>query len=376
MTGFKDLTFEGGDRYSDYTHGGGNMTYKAGLDWQIIPDLRLRGSYERAVRAPNVTELFAPLVPGLVAGHDPCAGGSPAFTPAQCLNTGVPLANYGTVSQCVSGQCGGLFGGNPDLTPEIGKTWSVGFVFTPTFFRGFSLSFDYFNISIANAITTIPFNGIMNACGVQDQASACAFIHRDPTIGYAITGSTGPGQLGGYVDQIEVNAENLSTKGFDVNMDYRTSLADWHMGDMGSLDFNFTGTYLNSLDFTFPGLAYDCAGLYGPTCGAPSPKWRHQFRISWTTPWNLTLSVNWRYLAGTSLDFNTSNPALSNGFTDVQPGDAHVPAFNYFDFSLQYKFQDRYTVRAGVNNIFDRTPPLVDSNSFPVSAPPFGNGNT
>lgn len=377
MTGFKDLTFEGGVRYSDYTHGGGNVTYKAGLDWQIIPDIRLRGSYERAVRAPNVTELFAPLVPGLVAGHDPCAGGTPTFTAAQCLNTGVPLANYGTVSQCVSGQCGGLFGGNPDLTPEIGKTWSVGFVFTPTFFRGFSLSFDYFNISIANAITTIPFNGIMNACGLQAQVAACDFIHRDPTIGYAITGSTGPGQLGGYVDQIEVNAENLSTKGFDVNMDYRTSLADWHMGDMGSLDFNFTGTYLNALTFTFPGLVpYNCAGLYGPTCGPPSPKWRHQFRISWTTPWNLTLSVNWRYVAGSSLDFNTDQPALQNGFKDIQPGDAHVQAFNYFDFSGQYKFQNRYTVRAGINNIFDRTPPIVDSTSFPVSGPPFGNGNT
>ncbi|HEY1879692.1 MAG TPA: TonB-dependent receptor, partial [Caulobacteraceae bacterium] len=377
MTGFKDLTFEGGVRYSDYTHGGGNTTYKAGLDWQIIPDIRLRGSYERAVRAPNVSELFAPLVPGLVGGHDPCAGAHPAFTAAECLNTGLPLANYGTVSQCVSGQCGGLFGGNPNLTPEIGKTWSVGFVFTPTFFRGFSLSFDYFNITVDNAITIIPFQGIMNACGLANDPAACGFIHRDADIGYAITGSTGPGQLGGYVDQFENNAESLGTKGFDVNADYRVALADWHLGDYGSLDFNFTGTYVHSLDFKFPGLQeFNCAGLHGVTCGAPTPQWRHQMRVNWTTPWNLTLSLAWRYLSGTSLDFNTSNPSLQNGFTDTQVSDAHVPVFNYFDFSFQYKFHNRYTLRGGINNIFDRTPPLVDSTSFPISGPPFGNGNT
>jgi outer membrane receptor protein involved in Fe transport len=383
ITGFKDLTFEGGVRYSDYTHGGGNVTYKLGLDWQIIPDIRLRGSYERAVRAPNVSELFAPLVPGLVGGRDPCATpstGTPSFTAAECLNTGVPTAVYNTPngpSPCVSGQCGGLFGGNPDLTPEIGKTWSVGFVFTPTFFRGFSLSVDYFNIKITNAITTIPFAGILTACGVDNIAADCAFIHRDPTIGYSLTGSTGPGQLGGYVDQFETNAESLGTTGVDVNLDYRTSLSDWHMGDMGSLDFNFTGTYVHALSFAFPGLdPFNCAGLYGPTCGAPTPKWRHQFRISWTTPWNLTLSVNWRFLNATTVDFNTDQKTLQNGLTAYLPTDARVPDFSYFDFSFQYKFRNRYTIRGGVNNIFDRTPPILDQSSYPITAPPSGNGNT
>ena len=88
---FKDLTFEGGVRWSDYTHGGDNVTYKLGLDWQVVPDLRLRGSYERAVRAPDVSELFSPAVPGLVPGSDICApsqtGVASSLTAAQCFPT-------------------------------------------------------------------------------------------------------------------------------------------------------------------------------------------------------------------------------------------------------------------------------------------------
>jgi outer membrane receptor protein involved in Fe transport len=378
MTFFKDLTFEGGYRYADYTHGGGNSTYKLGGDWQIIPDLRLRVSYERAVRAPNVSELFAPVVPGLVAGTDPCAGAAPKFTAAECLLTGVPTANYGEVPKCVSGQCGGVFSGNPGLSPETGKTFSAGFVFTPTFFRGFSFSLDYFNIDVSNAITVIPLRVALNGCAQQGITADCALIVRDASTGFGLTGSAVPGTLGSYVLQRPQNAESLSTRGIDINADYRTSLADWHMGDMGSLDFNFTGTYVNKLVTSFPGATYDCAGLFGVTCGTPTPKWRHQFRITWVTPWNLTFSANWRFIGGTALDFNTSQASLQdpNGFKDINPTDAHIPSFSYFDLSFQYKFRNRYTVRGGVNNIFDRTPPLLDSTSFGISAPAFGNGNT
>ena len=372
MPFFKELTFEGGVRYADYTSGGGNTTYKVGGDWQITSDLRLRASYERAVRAPNVQELFAPGVPGLVAGSDPCAGAHPAFSVAQCVLTGMPANVYGTAPQCVSGQCGDFTQGNPNLSPEIGKTFSVGAVFTPTFFRGFSASVDYFNIVVDKAIVTLPLNLVFTGCAVDNVAAQCANIHRDPGFNYWVGGSTN-----GFVFLPEVNAGSLSTRGIDVNADYRVTLADWHVGDYGSLDFNFTGTWVDKLATQLPFQpVYDCAGLYGTTCGTPTPKWRHQFRISWTTPWNLTLSAAWRYLSPTSLDFNSGQASLQNGFIDVLPTDAHIPSFSYFDMSFQYKLRDRYTFRGGVNNIFDRTPPLLDSNSFGISAPAFGNANT
>ncbi|MGH7023525.1 MAG: TonB-dependent receptor plug domain-containing protein [Caulobacteraceae bacterium] len=372
MAMFKDLTFEGGARYSDYTSGGTNWTYKAGLDWQIVPDLRLRGSYERAVRAPNVDELFAPQVQSLFGGGDPCSGVSPTYSEAQCALTGVQPGQYGGITPCVSGQCGLVTGGNPDLTPEIGKTWSVGAVFTPTFFRGFSASVDYFNIVVDNAVTVIPAQQILAGCALQDIALDCANISRN---GNGLLFGTG-----GFVRSLNINAASLKTSGIDINADYRASLADWHLGDVGSLDFNFTGTWVHSLSTTLLGVGtWDCAGLYGLTCGTPAPQWRHQFRVSWTTPWNLTLSVNWRYLAPTNLDFNSSQPLLAAASpygTDFWPTDAHIPAFNYFDVSFQYKFRNRYTIRGGVNNIFDRTPPIMDTNSFGISAPPAGNANT
>lgn len=379
----KDLTLETGYRYSNYTSGGGNSTYKVGGDWQITSDIRLRASYERAVRAPNVDELFAPSTPGLVAGADPCAGVNAQYTAAQCYNTftnsfpHLTLAQYtaqdyntGTVAQCISGQCGTLTAGNPDLKPEVATTKSFGFVFTPTFFRGFTFSMDYFDIEVKDAIVVLPLNVIFRGCALTD--SFCNLITRDPT-NLAIYGGNGLG----FINQTELNAESLATKGVDVNGDYRTSLSDWHLPDYGSLDLNFTGTFVNNLTTSFPGSVYNCAGLYGTTCGTPTPKYRSQTRLSWTTPWNLTLSVQWRYLSATRLDLNSSQVALQGapGMSQVY-NDERIPDFNYFDVSFIYKFRDRYTIRGGVNNIFDRIPPLVSANSFAISAPPFGNANT
>jgi outer membrane receptor protein involved in Fe transport len=384
VTAFKDLTFEGGVRYSDYTHGGGNVTYKLGLDWQVIPDIRLRGSYERAVRAPSVSELFAPEVPGLVVGTDICAGPVTANTPtaAECYNTVVhsnpniteaqfASTFYGHIPQCISGQCGTTTGGNVDLKPETAKTYSFGAVFTPTFFRGFSLSVDYFNIQVDDGITVLPLNLILTSCALQDNPTTCALINRDPNDRLALFGGLG---AGGAI-QTEVNASSIKTSGVDVNADYRMSLSDWGLGDMGGLSFSFTGTYVHDLITTFPGQTYNCAGLFGTTCGTPTPKWRHQARLSWNTPWNLTLSLAWRYIAPNNLDQNTNQPALAGAFDGVKT-DAHIPAFSYFDLSFQYKFRNRYTLRGGVNNIFDRTPPLLDTNNVGISGPAFGNANT
>ena len=381
----KDLTFEGGYRFSDYSLGGPNSTYKLGLDWQVVSDFRLRGSYERAVRAPNVQELFSPQVPGLVAGTDPCGGATPKFTAAQCYNTftgsapGVSQATfastiYGNIPQCVSGQCGDITGGNPNLKPEVATTKSIGFVFTPGFLPGFSLTADYFNIAVDGAIVTLPLNLVLNSCGLQNNATSCALIQRDPQTS-AIFGGAQVGAKGNVI-LTNVNAGSLKTSGVDVNADYHREIPDFGGRSWGSLAIHFEGTYVHDLITSFPGETYDCAGLYGTTCGTPTPKWRSQTRLTWNTPWNLQLSVNWRYLGPTNLDFNSNQTALQNGFTDTLPTDAHIPSYSYFDVAATYRLKDRYTFRAGVNNVADRTPPLLDSNSFGISAPAAGNANT
>ena len=369
----------------------------------MFPDIRFRGSYERAVRAPNVQELFLPQAPGLIAGIDPCAGtlstdSNNRPTAAQCFNTfknaapNLTLAQYTDtyytpdignpnpiVPQCVSAQCNTVTGGNPDLVPEVSDTKSFGVVFTPTFFKGFSLTVDYFDIKVDHAILDLglPFKSIINGC-LGGDAVACGLINRNPNFDYALFGGNGAANYG--LVTTAVNAAQLATRGVDVNTSYRFAFRDFNMPDYGSLSLDFTGTYVSKLSTTLPGEEpYNCAGLYGTTCGTPTPKWHHQFRVNWITPWNVTLSVNWRYLSPTNLDCNTANATLTNCNvtpTDTNPSDAHIPAFSYFDMSFTWKVKDRYTFRGGVNNIFDRTPPLLDTNNYGIAAPAFGNGNT
>jgi iron complex outermembrane receptor protein len=375
---FKDLTFEGGYRYSDYTSGGGNSSFKVGGEWQIVPDIKLRASYERSVRAPNVDELFTPQSAVLSAGTDPCAGPTPTYTAAQCYNTirnsapNLTLAQftntvYGNILQC-GPQCQSLTGGNPNLKSEVGKTVSFGVVFTPTFFRGFSVSVDYFDIKVDGAVATAPFAGTVSACALQ--GIGCSSIFRNPTAQYGFLGD-------GYGP--DLNLENigaLKTSGIDVNANYRISLEDMHMPAWGSLNLNFTGTWLRNLITELPVGTYDCAGLYGLTCGTPNPKFRSQTRLTWTTPWNLSLSLNWRYLSATKLDYDTGNPVFAQGFTDMSPTDARIPDFSYFDLAFSYKLKERYTIRGGINNIFDRTPPILSGTSAAAGGPPALNGNT
>ena len=392
----KDVTFDTGYRYSDYTSGGGNSTYKFELDWQTTSDLMLRGSYEHAVRAPNVQELFLPASPGLVAMLDPCAGSAPSLTAAQCLNTyqhslpGLTLAQltaggydyngtilgplYGHTNQCPAAQCGSFAGGNPSLKPETADTFSYGFVLTPTFFRGFSLTVDYFNIDVKQAIVQEPGETLLTNCATLDNAYDCSNVMRYQGTAFGVYGGEGAGEI----NQQLLNASALKTSGVDVEAQYHLRLADYGVGDWGSLAFAFNGTYVHDLITILPdGTQYNCVGLYGITCGAPSPKWRSTLRISWNTPWNLTLSAAWRYYGAASLDFNTNQGDLQDGtYKDTLSTDANIPAISYFDLAATYKCKDRYTIRAGVNNVLDKSPPLVDQSSFGISAPPFGNGNT
>ena len=174
-----------------------------------------------------------------------------------------------------------------------------------------------------------------------------------------------------------VNASSLKTDGVDVNANYRVDLDDWGAKDMGSLSMSFMGTWLDHLTTILPDKTqYDCAGLYGVTCGTPSPHWRHQVRLTWNSPWNASFSASWRFIGNTSLDFNTNQFDLQNGFKDVLPTDAKIGNVSYLDLSATWRIHEHVALRGGVNNVLDVTPPLLDANSFGISAPPFGNGNT
>jgi outer membrane receptor protein involved in Fe transport len=373
----KLLQFEGGYRHSDYSSVGGTDAYKLAGDWQIVDDFRLRASYQRAVRAPNVLESFSPNNSVLVGFQDPCSsngGDGPSLTLAQCQLTGVDAAHYGsTLLDCPSAQCRNIVGGNANLKPETSTTKSFGVVFTPTFFHGFNASVDYFDINVQNLISTYGALFLVTQCAQTGDPFLCSLVKRDAN-------QTLFSEAANLVN-VTRNTGFIRTKGVDMELNYRTSFSDMGMGDIGALSFNLVGTWTDKLQIepvpgtiTGGGGSYNCAGLFGVTCGTPVPKWRHKLRVTWTTPWNVGLSVNWRYMSGVKFDGNDPNPLLNLGIDDKIDG--KIKAYNYFDLAGTWTVRDGTTLRFGVNNVFDKDPPLVDTNTIGISSPPFGNGNT
>jgi outer membrane receptor protein involved in Fe transport len=343
-------------------------TWKFQGDWQIVSDVKLRGGYNRAARAPNTFELFNEDTVALTTGFDDhCSGATPVASLAACERTGVTPAQYGHIVDCPAAQCSQLTGGNVALQPEKADTYTWGIVFTPTMLPNFTFTMDYFTINIADAISDVgvPANISLAQC-LAGPSPLCANIHRGP--GGVIFGQNG------FIDATDINAARVTTDGIDFTSGYKHDLDFIGAGDLGSMVFNFTGTYTASSTTTpFPGAgSFDCAGLFGVTCGEPTPTWRHVVRATWISPWDVNLSLNWRHLSGVSFDGNSSNPLLN-----IQPFNTvteNISSFDYFDLSGTWQVRNNLEIRAGINNLFDRDPPIVDAN---IAGPGiFGNANT
>jgi iron complex outermembrane recepter protein len=368
-----DLALDAGYRYSDYSTAGGVSTYKIGGEWAPIPDIRFRASYDRAIRAASILEAFSPAIVtnSSIVESDPCSGaaGAPATaTLAQCERTGVTAAEYGNgastnqIAQCPASQCTILESGDPNLKPEQSDTYSVGFTVTPSFLKGFTGSIDYYDIKIANEISTVPISLDLAECLNGGPSGFCAPIHR--SAGGFLFGSTVAGL--GYISAPDLNVASAENSGLDFQGDYRLRLEDVGVQGMGSVSFNFVGTYLLSQKTQVSPLVapYDCAGLFGPTCETDNPVWRHTFRITWNTPWNILASLQWRYLSGASLDINSTQPTLAllnavAGNGTFGPADDKLPAINYLDLSAAWRINATLTIRGGINNILDQDPPLI-----------------
>ena len=361
MPFFQELIFEAGYRYSDYSTGINAHTYKLGFQWEPVEDIRFRGSYNQAIRAPNVLELFTPqsVTNTSDVGEDPCASGvDPDDRPTleECLRTGITPAQYGAIPQCPADQCAVLTGGDTNLKEETAKTFTVGFTAQPSFLPGFTLSADYFTIEIEDIIGTIPLEIILAECLETGEDFFCSRIVRNPVNGI-LFGTTAVG--GGYFNGLTTNVAESTTSGVDVQASYRLPLDDWGMDGYGGLSFSFAGSWLiEQGNVPLPGFEeYDCAGFYGSTCASVYPEWRHTARANWTMPWaDATLSVAWRHWGETKYENLSDDPGLSN---DPDLFVNEIDAVNYFDVSGLWNMTDNVRFRAGVNNIFDEDPPLL-----------------
>ena len=375
---FQDLSLGLGYRHSKYDVRGATKqnstdTYKIEGKWSPIDDITLRASYNRAVRSPNIGELFTNQSVGLFAGTDPCAGTAVAGlvngnTAAQCARTGVTAAQFGNLLPNTAQQYNGLFGGNLNLSPEKSTSYSFGAVIQPKsgFLSGLVVSADYFNIKVKDAVGGIGAQVIIDQCIKTADPFFCAKINRAPAAAGPAAGSLWLGDTG-FVDDRTTNTGSLSTSGIDVNADYRTTIGN------NKLRWQFVGTWVKSL-VTQPltnGFDYDCAGYYGITCGNPNPEFRFNTNLKFTTADNIGFTVRWRYFSSVKVDGISPDTDLG-GNTPTGNIDEKIKAYNYFDLLFSLPIKDTATFRIGVNNVFDKNPPLISQ----ANLGGFGNGNT
>ncbi|MFL6789394.1 MAG: TonB-dependent receptor domain-containing protein, partial [Sphingomicrobium sp.] len=386
---FESLTFETGVRYSKYEIDGAGSnstwTWKAGGSWEPGYGIKVRGNYSRAVRAPNIAELFTPNTVALTnLGVDPCAGTAPttnADLRAICLAQGAPLGTIGSITNPTAAQANIVIGGNLDLKPEKANTWTLGVVFVPEFLPKFSMSLDYYNIRIEDVIGAALPGDLIGACfGSISAASAtdpdCLVIRRNPLTG-GLDGdpATTPGLFGP-----TTNLGELFTDGVDLIANYKTSVG------FGDLAFSFVGNWTNNSEFNAnvanpDSFFRECSGFYSVNCsftGSIQPKLQFSQRTTLTMG-KVDLSLLWRWIdamkfeprqleadlaaaiaAGTNPDTGCPDPegADPNGCM-IDEEFRKIPAEHYFDLTARFNATDNMTFTFTVQNLLDNQPKVV-----------------
>ncbi len=328
-------------------------------NWALNDDIKLRGSFQRAVRAPNVVELFQPLGGGLFPmQREPCfradisqAVSDSGYTFEQCARSGVSQAIWdrGGPQQNPANQYNQIDGGSLDLEPEEADTVSFGFIWTPGFIEGLSLSVDYYDIEIEGAIQSPDEEQILLGCIERNEE--CDRVNR----GIGDTLWLGNATLDNAVFAPFSNIGFLAVEGVDVEINYNFDVGDWGTVNIA----NITGFVDSFEQEDFPGAGVvQCAGNYGGTCGLPIIDFQNRMQATWATPWNVNASLIWRHIGGVDQVFVAGDPN-------------NIPSQDYFDLAATWDATDWGQLRLGINNITDEEPPLVGNGTTARE-----NGNT
>lgn len=368
---FHSLTLEAGARYSDYSTSGNSFTWKAGGSWEPTRDVKLRGSYNRATRAPNIGELFAPNVTGLDnLTIDPCSGAKPvanANLAAVCRAQGAPAGQIGLIADPAAAQINVTSGGNPNLDVEKATTWTIGAVFQPEFIPGFTASIDYYDIKVVDAITTPTVGDVITGCfGNITAASAsdpaCTGIRRNPLTG-GLDGSTA--NTPGLPLRLS-NLGRITTNGIDVALNYRRDIG------FAKLALAFNGNWTDSAKFQATPTSVDreCVGYYSVNCGSIQPEFSFNQRTTLTFG-GTDLSLLWRYIDGVRYEPLALADDIAAGGGPLEQFQT-IPAEHYFDLSTRFSLTDNFTLTLTAMNLFDNKPKLVGSS---IGTTAFNSGN-
>ena len=370
---FQDLTLEAGIRYSDYTVQGGSgyntTTWKVAGNWTPVDGIKFRGNYSRAVRAPNIAELFAPQNTTLTnLDSDPCAGAAPttnANLAAVCIAQGAPAGSIGSITNDPAGQVNSTGGGNLALGPEKSNSWGLGVSFQPAAVSGLSLTVDYYNIKITGAITNPTPDDVISACFDNITAASAS----DPAC-TSIRRSTSTGELFGEaaavpgLPQTLSNLGKLATDGIDVQLNYQKDVgfAKW------ALSANGNWTNSSTFQATPTSLNRECVGLYSVNCASIQPKFSWSVRNTLSFK-SVDLSLLWRYIDGVKYEDGDAFVGTLNG---KEVDFNRIPAEHYFDLTSRFHVSDEVTLTMTVQNLLDNQPKVVGNS---IGSTTYNSGN-
>lgn len=378
------LLVDGGFRYSDFSTTGGNWTFKAGVQWAPVPDIKFRGAWTRAIRTPNIGELFAPQATGLTNRTiDPCQQGLgiananvTALCTAQLNAVGADPAALGFIPAPIAGQINQTTGGNPLLDPETATTFTAGAVFTPTFIPGLIVTADWYRIDVEEAITSPGVGDILDGCNGQSNPNfvLCNLIRRSPVTG-SLSGD--PGSVQGLI-RLPSNLGFIQREGIDITANYIKDLGDV------TLNFNLNANHQmkNRFQAIPAAIIRECQGFFSVECdGAMLPDWSVNLR-STVSYEGVDVSLLWRYISDFQVEPrtvpNTLQPGVVGSFGAANPNRVigayrETPSYNWFDLNIGFNITEELRFSVLVENMFDRKPPEVGST---IGSTAFNTGNT
>jgi len=369
MPGIEVLDLETAYRYSDYDKTGGDHTWKVGLTYAPISDVRLRAAVQRAARAPNVGELAAPQTATLDnASLDPCSIANAAALAGnatlreRCVATGMSAAQVGTIEDIVSGQVntfsGTDFANLPE--PEQADTLTVGVVLTPDFggpINDVVISLDYYDIDIKDYIGTFTPQEVLDGCYTLGIQGFCDTVRR---VGGTLT------LPGSGIELFETNLDYFRAEGVELGTSFRLDLedlgADASMGSLAfSLNANWYLTHESQSSSTAP--VIDCKGRYSASCN-PLPDFRFVQRTTWSFG-DFEIGYLWRHIGEISIP-----PELAGAYFDDFES---IEAYNYIDLNASWQVVENLRISASVTNLFEEDPPIVGNEAGTTA---FNSGNT
>ena len=346
-----------GYRLSDYASAGSFDSWKAELLYQPFEAIRLRGSYQQAIRAASVYELYLPQLPTFSDfsffedGVEPCdatsaarSGADAARVEALCIEQGVPAAlmpDFSDADELMSG----VNGGNPDLGPEEAVTSTLGVVWTSRYSHALvsnlQVSLDWYRIEITDKIWQMFPDQYVQYCydarynpDFSPSNQWCALFGRDPATGEIED-----------IRDINWNAFDWETSGLDLQVDWRFDLGPGQVGVNWFVSWldRWTESVVDSSAST------EYSGTIAGYPGSSQPEWKSNLHLSYA--WrDLTLGAGWRYIDAMTVVFHP---------------EFQVPSVDYFSLDASYEFSsgplEGLSFALGVENLTDEDPPILAS---------------